>query len=71
MGKSLPKLYRLVKASDAEAVSFFTLEGHTSQIGLIILFYKGPKKYDYRYAGDILPHIQKLALLLDYEKISK
>jgi hypothetical protein len=71
MGKTLPKLYRLVKASDAESVSFFTLEGHASQIGLIVLFYKSPKKYDYRYAGELLPHIQKLALLLDYDKISK
>ena len=71
MGKALPKLYRLVKSSEAESVSFFTIEGHNSQIGLIVLFYKGPKKYDYQYAGDILPHIQKLALLLDYDKISK
>jgi hypothetical protein len=30
MGKTLPKLYRLVKASEAGAVSFFTIEGHTS-----------------------------------------
>jgi hypothetical protein len=57
MGYSLPKLYRLVKAGDAKAVSFFTIEGHTSQIGLIVIFYKEPKKYDYKYAGDILPHI--------------
>ena len=71
MGKSLPKLFRLVRASEAKAVSFFTIEGHTSQIGIIIILYKEPRKYDYRYAGDILPHIQKLALLLDYEKISK
>ena len=71
MGHSLPKLYRLVKASDAKAVSFFTIEGHTSQIGLIILFYKEPKNYDYKYAGNILPHIQKLALLLDYDKVCK
>ena len=71
MGKSLPKLFRLVKASEAKAVSFFTIEGHSSQIGIIIILYKEPRKYDYRYAGDILPHIQKLALLLDYEKISK
>jgi hypothetical protein len=71
MGKSLPKLFRLVKASEAKAVSFFTIEGHTSQIGIVIILYKEPRKYDYRYAGDILPHIQKLALLLDYEKISK
>jgi hypothetical protein len=71
MGYSLPKLYRLVKAGDAKAVSFFTIEGHTSQIGLIVIFYKESKKYDYKYAGDILPHIQKLALLLDYDKANK
>ena len=68
MGKALPKLYRLVKGSDAEAISFFTLEGHDNQIGLIILLYKQPKRYDYKYAGRILPHIQKLSLLLDYDK---
>jgi hypothetical protein len=68
MSKTLPKLYRLVKGSDAEAISFFTLEGHTNQIGLIIILYKQSKKYDYKYAGKILPHIQKLALLLDYDK---
>lgn len=71
MKTSLPKLYRLVLASEAEAVSFFTIEGHDQQIGLIIIFYKVPKKYDYKYAGGILPHIQKLALLLDYEKLNK
>ena len=67
----LPKLYRLVDSSEAKAISFFTIEGHDNQIGLIILFYKEPKKYDYRYAGSILPHIQKLALLLDYDKSCK
>jgi hypothetical protein len=30
MGRSLPKLYRLVKASDAKAISFFAIEGHDS-----------------------------------------
>ena len=68
MGKPLPKLYRLVKSSEAEAISFFTIEGHNNQIGLIIILYKQPKIYDYKYAGKILPHIQKLALLLDYDK---
>ena len=71
MKRSLPKLYRLVNASEAEAISFFTIEGHDSQIGLIIMFYKEPKKYDYKYAGLILPHIQKLALLLDYDRNCK
>ena len=71
MGNSLPKLYRLVKGSDAQSISFFTIEGHNNQIGLIIILYKHPKKYDYKYAGSILPHIQKLALLLDYDKLNK
>ena len=67
MGMNLPKLYRLVKASEAEAISFFTIEGHNNQIGLVVIFYKQPKTYDYKYAGRILHHIQKLSLLLDYE----
>ena len=71
IGLQLPKLYRLVRASDAEAITFFTIEGHDNPIGLIVLFYKGPKVYDKLYAGRILPHIQKLALLLDYEKVQK
>lgn len=71
MGKNLPKLYRLVKASDAQAVSFFTVEGHNSQIGLVVLFYKEYKKYNYQFARGILPCIQRLAILLDYEKANK
>lgn len=71
MGNQLPKLYRLVKASDANAISFFTIEGHNYPIGLIVIFYKEPRTYNQIYAGKILPHIQKLALLLDYEKIQK
>ena len=71
MKKYLPKLYRLVNASEAKAISFFTIEGHDSQIGLIVILYNQPKKYDYKYAGSILPHIQRLALLLDYDKICK
>ena len=68
MGMNLPKLYRLVKASEAEAISFFTIEGHNNQIGLIVTLYKNPTRYDYKYAGRILHHIQKLSLLLDYER---
>ena len=71
MGYNLPKLYRLVKASDAQAVSFFTIEGHNSQIGLVVLFYKEYRKYDYQFARGILPCIQKLAILLDYDKTRK
>lgn len=69
--RNLPKLYRLVVASEANAISFFTLEGRDSQIGLIVILYKEPKVYDYKYAAKILPHIQKLALLLDYNEMVK
>ena len=71
MTSNLPKLYRLVKASDAKAISFFTIEGYSSPIGLVVILYKDYKKYDYRYAQGILPCIQRLAILLDYERLKK
>jgi len=57
MGDNLPKLYRLIRASSAKAVTFFTIEGHNAPIGLVILFYNESKKYDYAYAQGILPCI--------------
>lgn len=67
MRGNLPKLYRLVKASDAKAITFFTIEGHDQAIGMIIILYKQQKKYDLNYPKIILPCIQKLAILLDYD----
>ena len=67
MGTSFPKLYRLVKTSGAKAITFFTIEGSSSEIGMIVILYKESKKYDLHYPKVILPHIQKLAILLDYE----
>ena len=67
MGGTLPKFYRLIKASEAGAVTFFPIEGYNAPIGLVIIFYKDYKKYDYEYAQGILPCIQRLAILLDYE----
>jgi hypothetical protein len=40
MKLSLPKLYRLVKASDAKAISFFTIEGKDQAIGMVVILYK-------------------------------
>ncbi len=71
VGVNLPKLYRLVKASDAQAVSFFTIEGYDAPIGLVVILYKEYKKYDFRYAQGILPCIQRLAILLDYDESKK
>ena len=69
MGYQFPKLYRLVKASDAQAISFFTIEGYDSAIGMVVLLYKEPKRYDANYHRAILPCIQRLAILLDYENV--
>lgn len=71
MKYNLPKLYRLVKASDAKAISFFTIEGKNQAIGMVVILYKQEKQYDLEYPKIILPSIQKLALLLDYESIKK
>lgn len=68
MKGSLPKLYRLVKASEANAVSFFTIEGHDSEIGMIIILYKDFSRPNYK---NILPCIQRLAIILDYDNAKK
>lgn len=67
MRETFPKLYRLVRASDAKAITFFTIEGHDQAIGLILILYKQSKKYDLNYPKVILPCIQKLAIILDYD----
>ena len=67
MEDDLPKLYRLVKSSDANAVSFYVIEGKKSPIGILVLLYKEPITSQMDKAKIIMPSIQKLAILLDYE----
>ena len=67
MEEDLPKLYRLVKSSDANAVSFYVIEGKKSPIGILVLLYKEPLTCQMDKAKIIMPSIQKLAILLDYE----
>ena len=67
MEEDLPKLYRLVKSSDANAVSFYVIEGKKSPIGILVLLYKEPIACQMDKAKIIMPSIQKLAILLDYE----
>lgn len=69
MKVSLPKLYRLVKSSDAKAIAFYTIEGHDTAIGLIVVLYPNIKKYGKNYNKMILPCIQRLAILLDYDNL--
>ena len=67
----LPKLYHLVKTSDAKAISFFTIEGKDFPIGMVVVFYKDTPSSKSNYTRAILPSIQRLAILLDYENIQK
>lgn len=63
----LPKFYRLVKQSEANAVSFYVIEGKKAPIGLIVILYKDSAFCHMEKAKIIMPSIQKLAILLDYE----
>lgn len=67
MEEDLPKFYRLVKSSEAKAVSFYIVEGKKSPIGIIVMLYKDPIACKMEKAKIIMPSIQKLAILLDYE----
>lgn len=67
MEDDLPKLYRLVKASDAKSVSFYVVEGKKSPIGILVMLYKDPTFCKMEKTKIIMPSIQKLAILLDYE----
>lgn len=68
---TLPKFYHLILSSGAQALSLFTIEGHEDPVGMIVVLYKQPKKYSVDYAQLILPNIQKLTILLDYNKQNK
>ena len=67
MEENLPKFYRLVKASDAKAVSFYIIEGKKSPIGILVMLYKDSSYCKMEKAKIVMPSIQKLAILLDYE----
>ena len=67
MEDDLPKLYRLVKSSDANAVSFYVIEGKKTPIGILVMLYKDSIACKMEKAKIVMPSIQKLAILLDYE----
>ena len=69
--QTLPKLYRLVKASEAESVTFYAMEGHEAPIGMIVVLYKNQKLYNYKNQKDMVAPIQRIAILLDYGNMQK
>jgi len=70
MGSTLPKIYHIIKSSDAKAATFYAIEGKEEPVGMIVILYKEhPTKTP--SPKIILPTIQKLALLLDYNNLNK
>ena len=61
----MPKIYKRLKISGAESASFYTIEGLQNPIGLVIILYKDKPSRKV----NIIPEIQKLAVLLDYENL--
>lgn len=69
---TMPKLYRKLKLSGAKSAAFYTIEGAKNPIGMIVLLYNNNKDYYLGYYMEVISaDIQKLAVLLDYQTISK
>lgn len=67
---SLPKLCRLIKISEANSAIFFVVEGKSQPIGMVVILYKDIPNPNIDYQKIVLPTIQKLAILLDYENVN-
>lgn len=61
----MPKIYKRLKISGAQAARFYTVEGLQNPIGLIIILYKDNPTRNV----NILTEIQRLAVLLDYRNL--
>ena len=57
MKYSLPKLYRLIKSSDAKSAAFYVIEGKNSPIGILVTLYKYPQDTDINKSQIIMPSI--------------
>lgn len=65
-----PKIYRLLLISDAKSAVFYSIEGIESPIGMIVVLYKEPRKFNSNsYNNYTLSQIQKLSTLLDYPNL--
>jgi hypothetical protein len=57
MSKNFPKLCSLLKYSEAEAASFYTIEGKKMPIGIIVILYKNPINCKMSKAKIVMPSI--------------
>lgn len=71
MKYNLPKLYRLLKSSEAKSASFYVVEGKNNPIGIVVTLYKEVNTSNIDKDKIVMPSIQKLAILLDYDQNKK
>lgn len=72
MQYSFPKLYRKLKTCNAYGAAFYPIEGIDEPVGMIIILFDSKPKYDLGYyMKTISPRIQRLAILLDYNRFKK
>ena len=65
---TMPKIYKKLKMSGAQAAVFYTIQGKNIPVGLIVILYDNILTVDVSKSMiDIFTDIQKLAVLLDYE----
>ena len=66
-----PKLYVQLISSQAKSAAFYPIEGIDNSIGIIIVLYKKPKKYNLGYYNSVIAlQIQKLSTILDYPNVN-
>lgn len=67
-----PRFKKRLDLCDVKHAAFFPINGVSEQIGMIIIFYEDCEYYNIKdFQKDILPHINKLSILLDYDSVKK
>lgn len=62
-----PRLHKKLLTCGAKSAAFYPIEGIDGPIGMVLVLYKNPKKYNIGfYTKYVSPQIQKLSILLDY-----
>lgn len=67
-----PRFKKRLDLCDVKHAAFFPINGVSEHIGMIIIFYEDHEYYNIKdFQKDILPHINKLSILLDYDSVKK
>lgn len=69
MKYALPKIYHLVKNTNAKCVSFFTVESNNQPIGMIVILYDNEVVYSQEEIAFIIKTTNELGKLLDYDNV--